>query len=576
MANVIFKRGLQNSLNPNVASQDGVFYLTTDTGRLYVDVDQGNGQLKRHLLNQAIQFVANIAETGNSHDSLQYIASQWTTEAEKTAHINDLYYVTSENILAVYTKTGTSFGWTQINPDSNTTNDKASYSLSVAPGNKSSTITLTIEDSADDSVTATFGIETTGGITVSSNTNTNALVLNAPTYELDRRLDGQDGRTAVLQLKNSGGTGTPSELTLLGENITFSTSVNGALKLKAQDTTLTENSLSTSITSTGALSITIEDSEHNTSTSTLNNLGVALVGGSGNLYAPIVENAGKTAGEIYSKAEIDSILSGLNGMRFRGTVNAGPDLPTQHVSVGDVYVITSNNLTVQGTFSGRTFNSNTLVNNEFPTGSARIGDMLIAQGTEDSSGEIVNIEWFYVPSGDDTLDSVTYSASHNASLNKFRIQNVYEETLGSLVLNAGTDITINSVVDSDDAGVLSTTISHAIINTSTTALSAASTTSYHASQFTAIKNISTSNGHVTNIELDTFTPVEYNLLDATTTATSAFGANNTGTATMDVSIRITNSNNDTLPPSHLYLNSETIKLSATANGVIMNLEWGTF
>ena len=54
MANVIFKRGLQNSLNPNVASQDGVFYLTTDTGRLYVDVDQGNGQLKRHLLNQAI------------------------------------------------------------------------------------------------------------------------------------------------------------------------------------------------------------------------------------------------------------------------------------------------------------------------------------------------------------------------------------------------------------------------------------------------------------------------------------------------------------------------------------------
>ena len=45
---------------------------------------------------------------------------------------------------------------------------------------------------------------------------------------------------------------------------------------------------------------------------------------------------------------------------------------------------------------------------------------------------------------------------------------------------------------------------------------------------------------------------------------------------MDVSIGITNSNNDTLTPSHLYLSSETIKLSATANGVIMNLEWGTF
>lgn len=34
MANILFKRGLQNNL-PTTAT-DGVFYLTTDTNRLYV------------------------------------------------------------------------------------------------------------------------------------------------------------------------------------------------------------------------------------------------------------------------------------------------------------------------------------------------------------------------------------------------------------------------------------------------------------------------------------------------------------------------------------------------------------
>ena len=115
--------------------------------------------------------------------------------------------------------------------------------------------------------------------------------------------------------------------------------------------------------------------------------------------------------------------------------------------------------------------------------------MLVAQGTEDSSGEIVNIEWFYIPSGDDTLEGVTYGSTHNASLNEFKLTNRLNDTLGALILNAGTDITINSVIDSNDSGVLSTTISHAIISTSTTALNATSTSSYHASQFTAINNI---------------------------------------------------------------------------------------
>jgi len=40
MANVLFKRGAQANLPSSTSAVDGVFYLTTDTNRLYVG--QGN------------------------------------------------------------------------------------------------------------------------------------------------------------------------------------------------------------------------------------------------------------------------------------------------------------------------------------------------------------------------------------------------------------------------------------------------------------------------------------------------------------------------------------------------------
>jgi hypothetical protein len=53
--NVLFKRGKQQNL-PSTAL-DGVFYLTTDTHRLYVGQDN-----VPVLLNQTVQFVNSIQE----------------------------------------------------------------------------------------------------------------------------------------------------------------------------------------------------------------------------------------------------------------------------------------------------------------------------------------------------------------------------------------------------------------------------------------------------------------------------------------------------------------------------------
>ena len=54
MANIMFKRGLQTSLP--TSAQDGVFYLTTDTNRLYVG--QGTNMA---LLNQTVQIVTSVS-----------------------------------------------------------------------------------------------------------------------------------------------------------------------------------------------------------------------------------------------------------------------------------------------------------------------------------------------------------------------------------------------------------------------------------------------------------------------------------------------------------------------------------
>jgi hypothetical protein len=77
MANVLFKRGTHAHLPAPNAAQDGVFYLTTDTNRLYVGINN-----EKRLLNQTVQIISSISQL-----------PEWTTETEKQAHKNDIFYI---------------------------------------------------------------------------------------------------------------------------------------------------------------------------------------------------------------------------------------------------------------------------------------------------------------------------------------------------------------------------------------------------------------------------------------------------------------------------------------------------
>lgn len=118
MANVMFKRGTQSGFNNLSTYQDGCFYLTTDSHRLYI----GTGNNKADLVSQSVITYDNWAaiEALSNKSSSSY--------APGLCSEGQFYYAKAENILCTYSNGK----WIQINPDHNDDHDTYVKSVSVA------------------------------------------------------------------------------------------------------------------------------------------------------------------------------------------------------------------------------------------------------------------------------------------------------------------------------------------------------------------------------------------------------------------------------------------------------------
>ena len=562
MPNVLFKRGLQSALASTTAV-DGVFYLTTDTHRLYV----GQGDTKV-LLNQTVQIVSSI-------NDLTSLSDNWSS-AEKQAHTNDFYYITGtgengeySNILVVWNGTT----WVQINADHNT--ELSSVEFVADAASNTGEMTIKIKDSENATQSATFAIQGTHGIGVTSTTGT--LVLEGTEYKLSNDINANPVNSANLYLNASINNTTTAVSTIAlfaGENsnVQFQ-GTSAGLSIITSDTTL--SSASMVLAATGSLGLTIKDSENATYSTTVANVGIGLNDGA---YLPIINTTGKTAGAIYSKDEIDDKLRGLNGISYKGTLGSSgaefQQLPTT-ANNGDLYLITESGANASSTiFQGATLSSSTSA--ELSNKSTAVGDFVIAVGTEDSDGILSGnaLQWTYVPAGNDDLDYVTYTASANAGINNLTLKNAAGSLIGAVQLTAGTNIALSSTAISGTT--LETVINHAAITT--TAVEAA-TLSTEASSFTAIKSITVDNGHVTNIETDTYTPYTYDLAGATATNGTRKNSNGDGVNVVSTVIGLVDSNGTPHTSATMSLNSETLVLSAataTAGQINIDMVWGTF
>lgn len=101
-----FKCGTQDAFNKITQYQDGTFYLTTDTNRLYVGKKDSSGNTIADELNKTIRQVDSFTNLEN--------------EGATALTLNQFYYCIKENILAYCKQDGSTYKWVQVNPDTDT------------------------------------------------------------------------------------------------------------------------------------------------------------------------------------------------------------------------------------------------------------------------------------------------------------------------------------------------------------------------------------------------------------------------------------------------------------------------
>jgi hypothetical protein len=238
MANVMFKRGTQTGFNNLTTYQDGCFYLTTDSHRLYV----GTGNNKADLVSQSVITYPNWAaiEALSNKSSSSY--------APGLCSEGQFYYAKAENILCTYSEGK----WVQINPDHNDDHDTYVKSVSVAKNTtetekgKQLVYDVKITQAQKDLKGNNEGApsEVSGKITIS------AADLDQITTHTDVGIEAEKSDSKVY-LKNSGvGANAAAKVELAGGgSVSVSTDGSNKITISGADTTY---SLNTTTNTTGA------------------------------------------------------------------------------------------------------------------------------------------------------------------------------------------------------------------------------------------------------------------------------------------------------------------------------------
>lgn len=451
MANVLFKRGLQSNLDAlrtSKTANDGTFYLTSDSHRLYVGISSGDAV----PVNEGITIVNNIGQL-----------PEVTTYEQKRQHTGQFYYVDGtdkdKNILCVFNGQK----WVQINPNTNTEITGVEYQVSVADNTAS--ISYVITQTGGTTHQDTFSIKGDNGIGV---TNTGKdITITGDTYELGVGYDS-DKQEATVSL-TSENTNNDSSFKIKSKNGNLSmrkvagTSGNpDTLELTVKDTILSTvssgNGASAEDTSADkeGLYVKVTDSDGNEGTARINPS--FQVGGEQSYYETVKIVNGTVALPVYSKTEIDSKMRTLDAMTYKGTLGAGcahtslTPIVTQ-LQLGDTFLIGAP--TYEFTYNSKTY-------------SGKRGDMFIINGTEiPATGYIdtATLTIDVVPSGDDAQQDTTYIVVPNAT--GFTIQGSTGSDAGSVVFSGDNNIAVNVTADASDATKAKVAVTHKAMGTQT-------------------------------------------------------------------------------------------------------------
>ena len=590
MANVLFKQGLQSSLDQiraNLTATEGTFYLTTDSHRLYIGRINGTGQTASACdavpVNEGVTYVTSLSELPTI-----------TTAADKRLYAGQFYYVSNSNILCVYSGStadgATNGGWVQINPNTDTKVDGFEYTVSVT--NNVATIQGSVKVTTPQGVTGgdhyddTHTITGAGSVYITAN-GTDGLTITGDEYTLAGSVatPGDNGVATITLQDTQHNTKNTSVDIVAGNAVSIDTNAQGKIRISADDTQLESVSISAGNGTAGnttGFNVQVQDSLGGTVSNTRTGAvdPIIAVGADTTVSGNQVHFVSGTATlPVYSKNDIDGMMSNLNAMTFKGVVSDSSNPPTSGVHVGDTYKASE----------GFTF-----MNNGVATTISK-GDLIIATGTETNGVITSNLVWEIVPAGDDTDDIFRYkgvAVTHGISLNE-TMGSDNQGSVGKLELDAGNLITLSDTVSGTNNENNKVTINHATHAAPTTSSSGTVNQDVFTTQtVTAITGIGVdSYGHI-----DSYATTTWNLTD---TAGRLTAANTDITAANDhTSATITNgtyashatsgTNLGYVTASH-NISSSTLSFSATAATInsqthvqtapatlTIDLVWGSF
>ena len=543
---VKFKLGTQASLNKLKDSltkdwEVGTFYLTSDSSRLYI------GQADElALLNKSVEI----------YDNLNALSGKKTVSTK-----GDIAYCVTENVLAYYNGST----WNQINPDDDTILTAIIQSVSTATGGVK--ITTGGTNSVDGKTVTAAEVTITGdkGVQVST-PNNKAITITGDTYalnvqehadttnDIDLVLDSALQNDSTVHIKG-------------GENVTVTkTADSNGIQIASKDTKL--NGIILGLNNDGELQVGASDTAGTTGLLKKQKLGYFVDGS----YYGIGSDTKQVDLPVYSKDQVDALINKLDGMTYRGTIGTSGTTFTMDASfnvlkggtvteihIGDMFLVQGGKLTYA---TGKT---------------AGIGDMLIAtakDGKSETNGVLAigDVEWTYVPAGDDADIDTTYTFKASGATDSMTITSSTSNgaTVGKIAFTEGDGIVIESTDNGgNEPNQLSVNIKHGTYDTAKTTDNKSLT---NGGTFDVIDSITYNNGHISGINTKTIQTIEYK--PGPDIATKEDGTNSvTVSHTLQAGTGVLVSDKT----ANMVLKSDTLKLTVSNNNTVTaELVWGSF
>ena len=522
-----FKRGLQSAL-PSTA-EDGVFYLTTDTGRLYVG--QGTSMIE---LNKSITEISEItAASGGGYNVVT------PTSGIRPVEPGEFYYLADGNILMIGQTGGKLL---QVNQDNNTYIQSVSSQVGASNGVFSAIHTLT--PNAGEAKTLTTEFVAGDGITLSQPTGTNKRIQIEANTAMSIDNIGTDGSTATVKVNNA-------SLTLKSNTtngIKFSND-NNALKLELPDAIAVPQY---SMNHGGQNNHEVITLEKDGSGSPISLGDVKVTYGKTATSVTSTYNSSTNTHDVtlnvYTKDEVDTKFGQIAGaLDYRGAIS---DVPAAGDGSGDGGALVTGDMWKAG--ATITIPANSSSSGESET--AKTGDLIIV----DANGK-----FDVIPSGDDQDISI------NATSTTELVVQDGSNPIGIINFNSQSDDTAISFANSSKQGNNGLTV-----KANLKPLATAPTGSYNNvdAAATGTVNLAAEKDVLTGLTVDNYgrvtgyTKAKYSIPAAQKLTLTGGTVNDISTLTIALS-------GDNTEPK---ITSNTLTIGGTSNNVTMNLVWGTF